>query len=102
MVSSLSPPSTQAHWEQETSIASLFFPIKPTENEELHLPAAARRGLAPEGLLAGGDTAQTVLDFLLLLFMHSLGFWGSVSLPCKLERDGVSASPGSSLLWEFP
>lgn len=26
VVSSLSPPSTQAHWEQETSIASLFFP----------------------------------------------------------------------------
>lgn len=33
LVSSLSPPSTQAHLEQETSIASLFFSIKPIENE---------------------------------------------------------------------
>lgn len=28
--------------------------------------------------MAGGDTSQTVLDFLLLLSTHSLGFWGSV------------------------
>jgi len=60
MVCSPSPPSAQARWEQETSIASLLFPIKRTENEELRLPVAAPRALALEGLLAGGDVPLPV------------------------------------------
>lgn len=35
--------------------------------------------------MAGGDTSQTVLDFLLLLSTHSFVFWGSV-LPLHTEQ----------------